>query len=104
MPKKLSIESMVEAIEKDAGQELPGLAEAIEESRTGAGRVNTPEQILLKAARRKMGFTQPALAIWLETPVGTLRDWEQGRFPVPGAVKKLLQIVVNHPDLVEETV
>jgi len=101
---KADIKEMVAAIEADAGQDFPGLSESIADALAGnPGKVTTPEQILLKAARKKMGYTQPALASWLETSVGTVRDWEQGRYPVPGAVKKLLRIVIKHPDLIEET-
>ncbi|PCJ22803.1 MAG: XRE family transcriptional regulator [SAR86 cluster bacterium] len=102
MTKKLSIEDMVKAIEADAGQAIPGLAESIAESRTGAGITHSPDQIMLKAARKITEMSQPKFADWLETPVGTLRDWEQGRSEVPGAVKKLLQITISHPEIVAE--
>ena len=97
----MEIKDMVKAIEADAGMKIPGLAESIAEAKSGeSGRVHTPEQILLKAARNSLKLSQPKFAEWIDTPVGTLRDWEQGRFPVPGAVKRLLQIAVAHPEVV----
>ncbi len=100
MTKKLSIEKMVKAIEADAGQEIPGLAESIAEAQAEVGVVHLPDQIMLKTARKIMDMSQPKFADWLDTPVSTLRDWEQGRFEVPGAVKKLLQITISHPQVV----
>ena len=92
---------MVLAIETDAGMKIPGLAKSIAEAKSReSGRVHTPEQILFKAARSSLHLSQPKFAKWIDTPAGTLQDWEQGRFQVPGAVKRLLQIVVAHPEVV----
>lgn len=41
------IEQLAQAIEADAGQEVPGIREALAEVKAGTvGRVTTPEQIL----------------------------------------------------------
>jgi DNA-binding transcriptional regulator YiaG len=40
----------------------------------------------LSAWRKRMGLTQEQAAKALNTPVGTYRGWEQGRFKPPGAV------------------
>ncbi|NQV70928.1 MAG: XRE family transcriptional regulator [Pseudohongiella sp.] len=99
----MDIDKMLKAIEHDAGQKIPGLAESLAEAKAGKiGRAHTPEQILLKSARKALKFSQPQFADWIGTPVGTLRDWEQGRFPVPGAVMRLLQIAINHPEVAQE--
>lgn len=43
----LDVEKVAQAIEADAGQEVPGIREALAEVKAGTvGRVTTPEQIL----------------------------------------------------------
>jgi putative transcriptional regulator len=47
-------------------------------------------------------MTQQAFARHINTPIATLRDWEQGRFPPPGGVVCLLRLILRRPDLVAE--
>ena len=82
--KKIDVEKVATAIEADAGEALPDLRQALAEAKAGLGRVTTPEQIIVRQAREKSGLTQSAFAERIETPVATLRDWEQGRFAPPG--------------------
>lgn len=101
--KKMDIDAVAEAVEADAGEALPGLRQALKEAKAGmAGRVTTPEQILVRQAREKSGLTQTVFAERIETPVATLRDWEQGRFAPPGGVLCLLRLIVKHPELSRE--
>ena len=101
--KNLDIEKVAKAIEEDAGQPIEGLRESLAQARAGiVGRVTTPEQILVRQAREKSGMTQAAFAERIDTPVATLRDWEQGRFTPPGAVACLLRLIVKHPELTRE--
>ncbi|MFG6433672.1 helix-turn-helix domain-containing protein [Roseateles sp. LYH14W] len=102
MAKKLNIDAVARAIEADAGDALPDLRQALKEAQAGEGRVTTPEQMLVRQAREKSGLTQAAFAERIDTPVATLRDWEQGRFSPPGAVACLMRLIVNHPELAEE--
>ncbi|MGL1835158.1 helix-turn-helix domain-containing protein [Rhodocyclaceae bacterium SMB388] len=102
MGKKTDIEAVAKAIEADIGEALPDLRQALKEAQVGAGRVTTPEQILVRQARQKSGLTQAAFAERIATPVATLRDWEQGRFKPPGAVACLLRLIVRHPELTRE--
>jgi len=103
--KKMNIEAVAKAIEADAGESLPDLLQALAEAKEGmAGRVTTPEQILVRQAREKSGLTQTVFAERIETPVATLRDWEQGRFAPPGGVLCLLRLIVKHPELSGELV
>ena len=86
----MDIEMIAKAIEADAGEALPELRQALKEvqdirASRAAGRVTTPEQLLVRAARAKLGLSQAEFAARIGTPVATLRDWEQGRFPPPGA-------------------
>lgn len=100
--KKIDIETVAKAIEADAGESLPDLRQALSEAKAGIGRVTTPEQMLVRQARQRSGLTQAAFAESIATPVATLRDWEQGRFPPPGGVVCLLRLLAKHPDLTQE--
>lgn len=105
----MNIEKIAKAIETDAGESLPDLRQALQEAkdmRTGKaiGRVTTSEQLLVRAARTKLGLSQTEFAARIGTPVATLRDWEQGRFAPPGAAICLLRLLVAHPKLSGELV
>lgn len=99
---QIDVEKVAKAIEADAGEALPDLRQALAEAKAGVGRVTTPEQIIVRQAREKSGLTQAAFAERIETPVATLRDWEQGRFAPPGGVLCLLRLIIKHPELSEE--
>ena len=100
--KKIDVEKVATAIKADAGEALPDLRQALAEAKAGLGRVTTPDQILVRQAREKCGLTQAAFAERIETPVATLRDWEQGRFAPPGGVLCLLRLIIKHPELSKE--
>lgn len=100
--KKINVDKVAAAIETDAGEALPDLRQALAQAKAGVGRVTTPEQILVRQAREKSGLTQAAFAEIIETPVATLRDWEQGRFAPPGGVLCLLRLIIKHPELSQE--
>lgn len=100
--KKIDLEKVAAAIEADAGESLPDLRQALAEAKAGVGCVTTPGQILVRQAREKSGLTQAAFAELIETPVATLRDWEQGRFAPPGGVLCLLRLIIKHPELSQE--
>jgi len=99
----IDIEAVAKAIEADMGESLPDIRQALQEVKNGvAGRMTTPEQILLRQAREKTGLNQEKFARTIATPVATLRDWEQGRFPPPGGVMCLLRLLVARPELIKE--
>jgi len=100
--RKIDVEKVAAAIEADAGEALPDLRQALAQAKAGLGRVTTPEQIIVRQAREKSGLTQSAFANRIETPVATLRDWEQGRFAPPGGVLCLLRLIIKHPELSQE--
>ena len=83
-------------------QFMQDLEQSLKEAKAGVGRVTTPAQILLRQARKASGLTQQAFAERIDTPVATLRDWEQGRFAPPGAVLCLLRLLVRNPQLTQE--
>lgn len=99
----LDVESVAKAIEADFGESLPDIRQALTEAKNGiVGRITTPEQMLLRQARSKTGLSQAEFAQRIDTPVATLRDWEQGRFKPPGGVLCLLRLLSAHPELCEE--
>lgn len=100
--KKIDVDKVASAIEADAGEAMPDLRQALAQAKAGVGRVTTSEQILVRQAREKSGLTQAAFAEIIETPVATLRDWEQGRFAPPGGVLCLLRLIIKHPELSRE--
>ena len=100
--RKIDVETVATAIEADAGETLPDLRQALAEAKAGLGRVTTAEQILVRRARETSGLTQAAFAERIDTPVATLRDWEQGRFAPPGGVLCLFRLMLRHPELSQE--
>ena len=99
----LDVEAVARAIEADMGKALPDIRQALTEAKRGEfGRITTPAQILVRTARTKAGLSQQAFARRIDTPVATLRDWEQGRFAPPGGVLCLLRLISSHPELAQE--
>jgi len=98
----MDIEKIAKAIEADAGEPLPELRQALREAVERKGRVTTPEQMLVRAARARLGVSQAEFAARIGTPAATLRDWEQGRFAPPGAVLCLMRLLLAHPHLSDE--
>lgn len=59
--KNLDVEQVARAVEADAGHELPGLRESLEEAKRGEfARVHTPEDIAARRRGRPVGSTKPA--------------------------------------------
>lgn len=59
----------------------------------GPGRLVVPPARL----RERLGLTQQALADLLGIPVGTLRNWEQGRTRPDPAARTLLAMLAKEP-------
>lgn len=99
----MNIDKLAKAIEKDAGQAIPGLRKSLNEMKQDQkGRTYTPEQLVVISTRNILKLSQTDFAALINTPVGTLRDWEQGRFPPPGGVLCLLELLSNHPEMAQE--
>ena len=64
-------------------------------------RVVNPENEVAHA-RIKLGLTQEAFAKLLDTPVGTVRGWEQGRRQPPPSAKVLMRVATKYPEQVLE--
>lgn len=102
--KDMDVESVARAIEADAREALPELREALSELKKGKhGRVHTPEEILIRSTRRKLGLSQEEFAERIGAPLATLRGWEQGRFQPSGVVIRLMQLLSKYPELIHDT-
>ncbi|MBT5484825.1 MAG: type II toxin-antitoxin system MqsA family antitoxin [Gammaproteobacteria bacterium] len=83
-----------------AGQELLDDIRAI---KAGAPHSRySPEQLLVLVVRKDLKKSQVEFAKLLGVPVGTIRDWEQGRKQPGSAAITLLKVVEKHPDILEE--
>ncbi|HWU99600.1 MAG TPA: transcriptional regulator [Devosia sp.] len=62
--------------------------------------VHVPDDVDVKAIRRKLNLSQPKFASTFGFSVGRIRDWEQGRFPVDAPSRILLTVIDREPDAV----
>ena len=65
----------------------------------------TPEELAkarrvprIKTLRRALGLTQEEFAAGYHIPVGTLRDWEQGRSKPDQPARAYLHVIASDPD------
>ena len=54
----------------------------------------------VKTIRRALGMTQEQFAESYHIPLGTLRDWEQGRTEPDQAAQAYLQVIAKEPETV----
>jgi len=54
----------------------------------------------VKTLRRALGLTQEELAKRYDIPIGTLRDWEQGRTEPDQPVRAYLTVIAHDPEVV----
>jgi len=54
----------------------------------------------VKTLRRALGFTQEEFAIRYQIPLGTLRDWEQGRTEPDQPARAYLTVIAKDPERV----
>ena len=94
----MNIDRITKAIEDDAGEPIEGLSESLTEMKAGKiAREYTSEQLLLQSARKVLKLSQPKFAALIETPVATVRDWEQGRFKPAGSALVLCKLAIKTP-------
>ena len=71
--------------------------------KTGAPhRRRSPEQMLVLCVRLDLKMSQPQFSKLLGVPVGTIRDWEQGRRQPDCAAVTLLKVAEKHPEVLRE--
>ena len=56
----------------------------------------------VKRLRERLGLTQEAFAAAYRIPVGTLRDWEQGRKNPDAPARAYLTVIARNPEAVAE--
>lgn len=56
----------------------------------------------VKVIRRALGLSQEEFATRYRIPVGTVRDWEQGRVRPDAAARAYLHVIAREPDRVHE--
>ena len=54
----------------------------------------------VKTLRRALGFTQEEFAARYQIPIGTLRDWEQGRTEPDQPARTYLKVIARDPERV----
>jgi putative transcriptional regulator len=54
----------------------------------------------VKIIRRALGLTQEEFAEQFHIPIGTLRDWEQGRSSPDTAAEAYLRVIARDPEAV----
>ena len=57
-----------------------------------------------KTLRRALGLSQEEFAARFHIPIGTLRDWEQGRAEPDQAARAYLEVIASAPDVVRKAV
>jgi putative transcriptional regulator len=60
------------------------------------GRMRRTPQV--KIIRRALGISQEEFAARYRIPIGTLRDWEQGRAAPDQAARAYLTVIARDPD------
>ena len=56
----------------------------------------------VKVIRRALGLSQEDFAAQFHIPIGTLRDWEQGRKEPDAAAKAYLRVIASEPETVRK--
>jgi putative transcriptional regulator len=56
----------------------------------------------VKAVRRALGLTQEEFAARYGIPVGTLRDWEQGRTQPDRPARAYIKVIASNPEWVSQ--
>ena len=62
----------------------------------------SPEQLLVISVRKQLKKSQLAFSKLLGVPVGTIRDWEQGRKQPDSAAVTLIKVAQINPEVLEE--
>ena len=55
-----------------------------------------------KVVRQALGLSQEEFAAQFRIPVGTLRDWEQGRVEPDQTARAYLMVIARNPDAVRD--
>lgn len=101
--KQQDIKEIVKAVEEDMAQDCPDLAGALGEMLAKKAKVtHTPEQLKIIATRKRLKLTQGEFSKKINTPLGTLRDWEQGISQPNGAAIVLAELLIKNPKVLKD--
>jgi putative transcriptional regulator len=64
-------------------------------------KVHVPAEIDVKAIRQGLGMTQAEFSARYGFPLGTLRDWEQGKVRPYTSARAYLLVIAREPQAVE---
>jgi putative transcriptional regulator len=81
---------------------MAGLEDAIAYAKGDASRTRSVPGTNVKAVREKTHKTQIQFSKAYHIPVGTLRDWEQGRRIPDAPARTLLSLIYRNPEVVEK--
>jgi putative transcriptional regulator len=84
----------------DAEVEAAALADPDAQPLTDADFKRMRRVPRVKTLRRALGFTQEEFAARYQIPLGTLRDWEQGRTEPDQPARAYLKVIARDPDRV----
>jgi putative transcriptional regulator len=77
-------------------------ARAVHRGERKAARITRMATVDVAAVRRRMGMTQQRFAAMMRVPLGTLRNWEQGRRQPDGPSALLMMIASLYPEVVTQ--
>jgi putative transcriptional regulator len=80
------IQGLSEAAALMRGEDVPGI------------RVHVPTDSDVRAIRGRLGLSRTDFAKRFSLPLGTVRDWEQGRRAPDTASRNLLKIIDREPE------
>ena len=79
----------------DDPEDFPVTVEALDRAQRGRK---------IRMTRTKLRLSQPEFATRFRVPVGTLRDWEQGRTTAPDFAMAYIRVIEAQPELVAKLV
>ena len=83
--------------------EVQEIIDGIRAIKAGAPhRRYSPDQLMVLIVRRELKMTQQEFSVLLGVPVGTIRDWEQGRKEPGCAAVTLVKVARKHPEILKE--
>lgn len=86
----------------DAQVEAAALADPDAQPLTEADTARLPRIPRAKTIRRALGLTQEEFATRYQIPLGTLRDWEQGRAEPDQPARAYLTAIAGNPGAVQQ--
>jgi putative transcriptional regulator len=86
----------------EAEIEAAALADADNPPRTPAREKKLKRVPRVKVMRKALGLTQEEFAAHFHIPLGTLRDWEQGKSEPDTCARAYLKVIAKNPKAVTE--